>query len=189
MRLPKLFLLTLLPLLVAVAAPVLWYTAPWGSTANNVKNFENNDPDLPPGLNIDKDEYMRLRNEQVFYIRGFDTAKPESRSRAIRDMELRERDLAARRKTSSLANAAEATLAGWHPLGPSPIPNGSTSYSGRVTAIAVDPTDANVVYVGTAQGGLYRTLDGGTNWTPLMDNALSLSIGAVAIAACPACRA
>ncbi len=35
---------------------------------------------------------------------------------------------------------------------------------------------------GTAQGGLYRTLDGGTTWTPLMDSAMSLAIGAVAIA-------
>ncbi len=31
-------------------------------------------------------------------------------------------------------------------------------------------------------GGLYRTLDGGTTWTPLMDNADSLAIGAIAIA-------
>ena len=182
MRLPKLFLLTLVSLLVAVAAPVLWYTAPWESTVDNVKNFENDDPDLPPGSNFDKGEYLRLRNEQIAYIRGLDTARPESRGRAIRDMERGERDLAARRKTSGLANAAEVTLAGWHPLGPSPIPNGSTSYSGRVTAIAIDPTDANIAYVGTAQGGLYRTLNGGSTWTPLLDNALSLSIGSVAIA-------
>jgi hypothetical protein len=168
-------------LLVAVAGPILWYTAPWESAANTVKDFDGDDPDLPPGLKIDKDEYMRLRNEQIFYIRGYDTAKTDSRGRAIRDMERGERELAARRR-SGLAGAEAAALASWHPLGPSPIPNGSTSYSGRVTSIAVDPTDASIVYVGTAQGGLYRSLNGGGTWTPLMDNALSLSIGAVAIA-------
>src|SRR2546423_6983576 len=80
----------------------------------------------------------------------------------------------------------------WLALGPFPIPNGQTEnrvdpVSGRVTAIAVHPTNPLVAYVGTAQGGLYRTLDGGTSWAPLMDNAGSgvfgtlLAIGAVTI--------
>src|ERR1700720_2005415 len=68
----------------------------------------------------------------------------------------------------------------WIAIGPSPIPNGQTDpanangisttqspVSGRTTAIAVDPTDPNIAYVGTAQGGLYRTTNGGANWTPL----------------------
>jgi photosystem II stability/assembly factor-like uncharacterized protein len=50
-----------------------------------------------------------------------------------------------------------------------------------VTVIAVHPTNENIVYVGTAQGGLYRTLNGGATWTPLTDNALSLAIGSIAI--------
>ncbi|MEY2539089.1 MAG: hypothetical protein QOG67_2829 [Verrucomicrobiota bacterium] len=80
----------------------------------------------------------------------------------------------------------------WTALGPFPIPNGNTEdrvdpVSGRVTAIAVHPNNPDVAYVGTAQGGLYRTLDGGTTWTQLMDNVNSsfigtpLAIGAVAI--------
>jgi hypothetical protein len=50
-----------------------------------------------------------------------------------------------------------------------------------VTVIAVHPTNENIVYVGTAQGGLYRSLNGGATWTPLTDNALSLAIGSIAI--------
>jgi hypothetical protein len=79
-------------------------------------------------------------------------------------------------------------LATWTEIGPNPIPNGQvqagtrTPVSGRTIAIAVHPTNPNLVYVGTAQGGLYRTTDGGTTWTTMMDNALSLAIGAVAIA-------
>jgi hypothetical protein len=45
----------------------------------------------------------------------------------------------------------------------------------------VHPTNPNIVYVGAAQGGVYRSLDGGATWTPLMDSALSLAIGAIAI--------
>jgi hypothetical protein len=48
-----------------------------------------------------------------------------------------------------------------------------------VTAIAIDPSDANTAYVGTAQGGLYQTRDGGANWTQLMDNAITLAVGSL----------
>ena len=80
----------------------------------------------------------------------------------------------------------------WTALGPFPIPNGQTEnrvdpVSGRVTAIAVHPTNPDIAYVGTAQGGLYRTLDGGASWRQMMDAATPgpagtpLAIGAVTI--------
>ncbi|MBI1737804.1 MAG: hypothetical protein HYR58_00975, partial [Acidobacteria bacterium] len=53
--------------------------------------------------------------------------------------------------------------------------------SGRIGAIAVDPTDPNIVYLGGAQGGVWKTTDGGLNWTPLTDSQASLAIGAIAI--------
>ena len=59
--------------------------------------------------------------------------------------------------------------------------NASTSYSGRVVALAVHPTDPNIVYAGAAQGGVYRSTNGGASWTPLLDGALTLSVGAIAI--------
>ena len=37
--------------------------------------------------------------------------------------------------------------------------------SGRTIEIVVHPTNEDIVYAGTAQGGLYRSLDGGTTWT------------------------
>jgi hypothetical protein len=48
-----------------------------------------------------------------------------------------------------------------------------------VSAIEIDPSDPNKVYVGTAQGGVFRTLDGGLNWTRIFDNAPSLAIGSL----------
>ena len=80
----------------------------------------------------------------------------------------------------------------WTALGPAPIPNGQTipadangisltqsPVSGRVTAVAIDPADENRAYVGTAQGGLYQTSNGGGAWTPLMDNAITLAVGSL----------
>lgn len=143
---------------------------------------EGDDPDLPAGVKIDKSLYKQLRNEHVSMLRGLPYPKADVRNEAIYEMMRQENRL---RATTGEADAAPNVA--WQPIGPAPIPNGQTQgrtdpVSGRVSSIAVHPTNPNILYVGTAQGGLYRSLDGGNVWTPLLDNALSLSIGAVAIA-------
>lgn len=145
--------------------------------------FGGDEPDLPDfaKYKINKEEFMTLRAENIAMYRGVEKdtpVDPKLRSDAIRQMERQEDDLA-----KSLAPQAA-----WTELGPNPIPNAqvgtapTTTASGRTTAIAVHPTNANIVYVGTAQGGLYRSTNGGTKWTRMMDSADSLAIGAVAIA-------
>jgi photosystem II stability/assembly factor-like uncharacterized protein len=145
------------------------------------------DPDLPPWMvgKIDKEEYLRLRGDYIDMLRGRPIDLPfDPREKAIQQMEkqevlVRER---VRRGLSSPVN-----LTNWVPLGPAPIPLGQTSntrvpVSGRTIAIAVHPTDADTVYVGTAQGGLYKSTNGGANWAKLFDFQLeSLAIGAITI--------
>jgi len=58
---------------------------------------------------------------------------------------------------------------------------GPTNIGGRMTDIAVDPTDVDLVYAGAAEGGVLRSRDGGLTWTPLFDDQPSLSVGAVAL--------
>ena len=77
----------------------------------------------------------------------------------------------------------------WTGLGPQPIVNGqignvltSRPMSGRVASLAVHPTDNNRWLVGTANGGLWETKDGGVNFVALTDSAPSLAIGAVSYA-------
>jgi photosystem II stability/assembly factor-like uncharacterized protein len=53
--------------------------------------------------------------------------------------------------------------------------------SGRVIDLAVDPSDARVWWVAAASGGLWRTDNAGTTWSPVFDDQGSYSIGAVAI--------
>jgi photosystem II stability/assembly factor-like uncharacterized protein/protein involved in polysaccharide export with SLBB domain len=65
----------------------------------------------------------------------------------------------------------------WVPIGPSPIAENTLQANGLTTAIAVSPTNSNVIYQGTAGGGVWRTIDGGTTWTPLFDRQLALGIG------------
>ena len=53
--------------------------------------------------------------------------------------------------------------------------------SGRVIAFAVDPTDRTKYYIGVASGGVWKTVNAGTTWTPVFDNEGAFSIGAVAL--------
>ncbi len=53
--------------------------------------------------------------------------------------------------------------------------------SGRIGDIAVDPTDKKRWFVAVASGGVWRTENAGTTWTPVFDGEGSYSIGCVAI--------
>jgi photosystem II stability/assembly factor-like uncharacterized protein len=53
--------------------------------------------------------------------------------------------------------------------------------NGRVTCIVVHPEHGNVIYIGTASGGIWKTEDCGRNWIAISDYAPSLSIGALAM--------
>jgi photosystem II stability/assembly factor-like uncharacterized protein len=65
----------------------------------------------------------------------------------------------------------------WAPIGPSPIAQSGRQDNGLTTAIAINPNDGNLIYQGTAGGGVWRTTNGGTTWTPIFDRQLSLGIG------------
>ena len=89
------------------------------------------------------------------------------------------------RKTAAVAPpAARAMMAGapsapfvpgarnWMPLGPSVVMDGQTvddqPVAGRVARLAIAP-GATVVYAATANGGVFRSADGGTSWRSMMD--------------------
>jgi hypothetical protein len=58
---------------------------------------------------------------------------------------------------------------------------GPAAMSGRVTAITTDPNNTDIIFAGTASGGLWRSKSAGTVWEPIFDEAPTQSIGAVAI--------
>lgn len=81
----------------------------------------------------------------------------------------------------------------WAPLGPSVVLNGQAfgnpSVGGRVSGIAVAP-GGQIVYAASANGGVFRSVDGGMTWRSLMDAfdmdpthfaSTSLACGAIAI--------
>jgi photosystem II stability/assembly factor-like uncharacterized protein len=58
---------------------------------------------------------------------------------------------------------------------------GPAGMSGRVAAVDVSPSDRNVIFVGAATGGVWRSLDGGLDWSPVFDDQPVQGIGAVAV--------
>lgn len=108
------------------------------------------------------------------------------------------------RKSAATAPLPPAMMAGpaapfipgarnWMPLGPSVVLDGQTvsnqPVSGRVSRLAVAPGGA-VVYAATANGGVFRSADGGTSWRSMMDRfdlnptsfaSASLVCGAIAL--------
>src|SRR6266849_7464353 len=73
----------------------------------------------------------------------------------------------------------------WSPIGPAPTSGGFFSpVTGRVTTIAVDPsvTTGQTVLIGGAQGGIWRSTDGGATWTAVGDANPSLAMGSIAFA-------
>ncbi len=57
-------------------------------------------------------------------------------------------------------------------------PNGTVG--GALEAVIADPNNADVFYVGSVNGGIWKTTDGGQTWTALTDNQASLSIASLA---------
>ncbi|MBM2840024.1 MAG: hypothetical protein HW412_552 [Bacteroidetes bacterium] len=53
--------------------------------------------------------------------------------------------------------------------------------SSRITTIKYDPNNPNIIYLGAAFGGVWKSTNGGLNWTPKTDNEASLSSGSIAI--------
>jgi photosystem II stability/assembly factor-like uncharacterized protein len=53
---------------------------------------------------------------------------------------------------------------------------------GRAVAVVGVPGSPNIFYFGAAAGGVWKTVDAGTNWKPIFDAVKASSIGAIAVA-------
>lgn len=83
--------------------------------------------------------------------------------------------LRAMQQWQALAEHPGRSGAAWVSVGPDNI-------GGRITSLAVPPGQQELIYVGAASGGVFKTTNGGQNWRPIFDNALSLAIGDLAVA-------
>ncbi len=83
-----------------------------------------------------------------------------------------------RLKTSSLG-------ANWTPMGPVDVPHGlnggGPAGAGRINCISFHPTDPDIFYVGAPSGGVWKTTDGGSQWSCSTDQLPALGVSDLAI--------
>src|SRR5215472_14492702 len=77
------------------------------------------------------------------------------------------------------ATAQKATLLQFKDLKPRNI--GPAGMSGRITTIDVVLSDPNIIYLGSASGGVWKTENNGNSWTPVFDDQPTQNIGTVSI--------
>ncbi|MEN1681409.1 MAG: glycosyl hydrolase [Planctomycetota bacterium] len=58
---------------------------------------------------------------------------------------------------------------------------GPALMSGRISDLALDPVKPNTWYAAVGSGGVFKTVNAGTTWTPIFDDYGSYSIGCVTI--------
>ncbi len=83
-------------------------------------------------------------------------------------------------RTLSQQTAANAPSA-WVNIAPSIKESrvGGNQYhvgAGRVNCVRFHPSNASIMYIGTAGGGVWKTTNGGVSWAPLMDDEYSLPV-------------
>ena len=144
---------------------------------------QESDHETPDEIRQRDEAYRQVRSYPLAHIPAGVRAKAVAQRRV---MEIQA--LAAQSSAGQTSAAQAAAVPAWTLIGPEPtIPllsepfTGSPEISGRVSALAVDPTNANIVYAGGADGGVWKTTNGGSNWTPLTDGEVSLAIGSIAI--------
>ena len=82
-------------------------------------------------------------------------------------------------------NSKISSSANWIAKGPINTPiklsDGKKRGNGRVNCIAFDPNNQDIIWIGSPGGGLWKTIDGGSNWTTNTDNLPVMGISSIAI--------
>ncbi|MGI9105390.1 MAG: DUF4214 domain-containing protein [Pyrinomonadaceae bacterium] len=130
----------------------------------------------------DEREIIDARQRWFMFRRAypFDTPPTEGRRKAWL---ARPKD-AERGGRKGVSSSSAAAMQMWRSIGPSPttaaFPDNWGATSGRINAIAVHPTNPQIVLIGAATGGIWRSIDGGANFVPVSDKHVDLAVGSIA---------
>ncbi len=145
----------------------------------------------PPPPQREEESYLREREEWFLSNRRLSDGSIATglRLKALQHVDAM-RAAEKLRGVNSNAALTPATFPGptsWTLIGPQPLItagpqitpfNGGPNNSGRVAAIAVDPKNRDIAYLGAAAGGAWKTTDAGAHWMPLTDSLKSILTGA-----------
>lgn len=114
--------------------------------------------------------------QRLYWLHSYRTDRAGNRPNSYALLLARKRMAQTGRKGMDLAN--------WQPLGLYSWSNGPNGYNpgnGRINVVAVHSADSTILYVGSPSGGLWRSLDNGQTWVPMLNTLLSIGISGIAI--------
>jgi photosystem II stability/assembly factor-like uncharacterized protein len=147
--------------------------------------FKRNEEAGTPATNGDSEQEWGYAEAQLYWLRqrAYPNDTIDWRAYALAYI--------AKLKMSALAlllpPGVTATPPRWENIGPLNLPvpyrqyYGQGATSGRVNAVAYSPANPQVMFLASAGGGLWRTLDGGQHWNPRSDTWDNTKISSVAI--------
>jgi hypothetical protein len=149
---------------------------------------KRNDPLRAPDARGDKTngEAWQIEQRRRWWIesRGLKNNGNAARQRRAALNVMRNQILRQARTGRSVGTRAQT--APWRELGPSSMKMGNWvmgRVAGRINAVTPHPTNDSIVYIGAANGGVWKTTDAGVNWTPTFVNVGSQSISAIHVEA------
>jgi len=104
--------------------------------------------------------------EHLFFQRAYPDATP--------DVEAYSAALHAVNQDIKLKSVQQGFDAEWTQQGPKNI-------GARINTVAVNPQDEAIMYVGFSGGGVFKTTNGGEEWTPIFDDQAFLAIGDIVL--------
>jgi len=157
---------------------------PWGMEIDRGRGVERDDPNTRRLMNL----LLEGKRTPEYRHRLMLLAAAENRKAKALERQQSSAFVQGRPVPGAVPSVAAPPTLSWDSLGPANTHveyNGSfyqANDTGRPTAIRVDPTDPNTVYVAVSGGGLWKGtnfLSGQPNWKPLTDNLGSLALGAM----------
>lgn len=122
-----------------------------------------------PTMNVKLDGATKIRGRFLdYHQRRFGTAEPPStnlRVKALNEVQ---------RRSTKLSAETQAETPRWTQKGPYAV-------GGRIKTIAFDPVKKDVIYIGAAAGGVWKTTNAGEEWQPMMDQVNAIAMGALCI--------
>jgi len=130
-----------------------------------------------PNDEIDISGYVEIANRRTFEaqaqqnLRGRDSENKPTGNRGL---------------LQNLTGTSDAA-GNWEFMGPTDLSVpyriyfGLSPINGRANAVAFDPTDGNTFYTGGSQGGVWKTTDGGLNWSTTSDGWPLLGVSSLAV--------
>lgn len=158
----------------------------------SVHSLTNRIEFLEKGDQEDDRTNANKKHEEVDYLKAYryfvsQRAFPEDRVNWSA-LELG-RTHASRMATTKLGSSSHRAMTNqtWQFVGPTNLQAPYEQYygigpvNGRINAVAYDPNNSNIIYAGAAQGGLWRSADGGSTWTWLSNSWPMLGINCIVV--------